>query len=136
MPRRFKIFSRCEGGAAAVEFALCLPLLVLLLAGFIDFGWWFFWQHTASDASRAGARYGVQANYPGGIRTPHTATEIQNMVTNNYGSDLVVTVVPGNKPGDPLSVTVTKTMEWVFLWFATQFGLPSTISNTTTMTME
>ena len=137
MPRRFKIFSRCEG-VAAVEFALCLPVLVLLLAGLCDFGWYYYCQHSVTNASRAGARYGVQANYPLGIRTPHTATEIQNIVKNNYGSDLVVTVVPGNNPGDPLSVTVEKTMVWFFWGVLHSWGidLPTTAKNTTTMTME
>jgi Flp pilus assembly protein TadG len=134
---RLKIFSRCEG-TSTVEFALCLPVLMLLLAGFIDFGWLFYWQHTVTNASRAGARYGVQANYPGGIRTPHTAAEIQKIVTDNYGADLGVTVDPGSSSGTSLSVTVQKTMQWFFSGILQSLGvqLPATIQNKTTMTME
>ena len=111
---------------------------MLLLAGFIDFGWLFYWQHTVTNASRAGARYGIQANYPGGIRTPHTNAEIQTLVHNNYGADLGVTVAPGSSSGTPLSVTVEKTMHWFFLGFLSNWGvnLPTQIKNKTTMTME
>ena len=131
---------RGEEGAAAVEFALVGPLLLLLLAGLFDFGWLFYWQHTVTNASRAGARYGVQANYPLGVRTPHTDAEIQAIVKNNYGADLVVTVdtTGGNNPGNPCSVTVTKTIQWFFLGILQSWGipLPATVQNTTTMTME
>ena len=30
---------RCERGASAVEFAICLPLLISLLMGVFEFGW-------------------------------------------------------------------------------------------------
>ena len=90
---------RGEKGAAAVEFAIVLPLLMLLLAGFIDFGWLFYWQHAVSNASRAGARYGVQAKFTGGVSSHYTEAEIRTIVKNNYGADLLVTVVPGSNPG-------------------------------------
>ena len=61
---------RGEEGAAAVEFAIVLPVLMLFLAGFIDFGSLFFWQHTVTNASRAGARYGVQAKVVAGVTYP------------------------------------------------------------------
>lgn len=139
MPRRLKIFSRCEG-SAAVEFAIVLPILILLLAGFFDFGWSFFWQHSVTNASRAGARYAVQAKLVGGISTPYTDAEITTLVTNNYGADLEVAVdrTGGNSSGAPRSVTVTKTMQWFFLSFLQNLGvnLPTTIHNKTTMTVE
>jgi hypothetical protein len=43
-------------GATAVEFALVLPLFVLLLFGIIDFGRYFFIQHTVQFATREGTR--------------------------------------------------------------------------------
>lgn len=133
MPRRFKILSRCEG-ASAVEFALVLPLLLLILGGTIDFGWLFYWQHTVTNASRLGARYSVQAKYVLGVSTPHTAAETITLVKNNYGADLEVTVdsTAGNNPGATRSVTVTKTM--TYLWGVVLF--PSTLQSKTTMTME
>jgi len=127
-----------EHGVVAVEFAICLPVLLLLLAGFFDFGQLFYWQHSVTNASRAGARYGVQAYYANGTSIPHTVDDIQNKVKDNYGRDLGVTVVPGSGSGTPLSVTVEKTMQWLFLGFLQSWGvnLPTKINNKTTMTME
>jgi len=136
---RFKIFSRCEG-ATAVEFAILLPVVMLILAGLIDFGWGFYWKHTVTNASRAGARYGVQANYPSGVRTPYDVTAITNLVTTNYGAGLTVAVDPvaGPVAGAFRSVTVTKTMEYFMVGILQSWGVPvpTTISNKTTMTME
>jgi Flp pilus assembly pilin Flp len=50
---------RGEDGAAAVEFALLLPLLVLLLFGFIQFGMAFNTRIQATNAAREAARAAV-----------------------------------------------------------------------------
>ena len=42
-----------------VEFALVLPILLLLLCGIIDFGWLYYNQITLNNAAREGARYAV-----------------------------------------------------------------------------
>jgi len=131
---------RGQEGAAAVEFAIVLPVLLLLLAGFFDFGWLFYWQHSVTNASRAGARYAVQARVVGGISTTYTDSEITTFVNNNFGGDLGVVVdrTGGTTPGSPRSVTVTKTMQYFFLSFLQDLGvnLPTTIQNKTTMTVE
>ena len=132
--------SRSQEGAAALEFAIVLPILMLLLAGFFDFGWLFYWQHSVSNASRAGVRYAVQAKLVGGVSTPYTDAEITTFVKDNYGTDLAVSVdrTGGTVPGAPRSVRVTKTMQWFFLNFLQNLGvnLPTTINNKTTMTVE
>jgi Flp pilus assembly pilin Flp len=51
--------SRGEEGAAAVEFALLLPLLVVLLFGFIQFGTAFNTRIQATNAAREAARVAV-----------------------------------------------------------------------------
>jgi hypothetical protein len=51
--------SRGQDGAAAVEFALLLPLLVLLLFGFIQFGIAFNTRIQATNAAREAARAAV-----------------------------------------------------------------------------
>src|SRR5579859_3625853 len=51
-----------ERGAAAVEFALVLPVLLVLVMGIIDFGRVFSAQQTLTYAARSGARVMVLQN--------------------------------------------------------------------------
>ncbi|MCC6497785.1 MAG: pilus assembly protein [Propionibacteriaceae bacterium] len=51
-----------ERGAAAVEFALLLPLLMMLLLAIMEFGYAFFIQATVAGAARVGVRHYV-VNY-------------------------------------------------------------------------
>jgi Flp pilus assembly protein TadG len=50
---------RTERGAAAVEFAIVLPVLIALLCGTIDWGYYFFTRSIVVNASREGARTGT-----------------------------------------------------------------------------
>jgi Flp pilus assembly protein TadG len=50
-------------GAELVEFALVLPLLLLLVAGVIDFGFLFQQNQVITNAAREGARVGVLPGY-------------------------------------------------------------------------
>ncbi|BDG01204.1 TadE/TadG family type IV pilus assembly protein [Anaeromyxobacter oryzae] len=55
-----------EQGAAAVEFALVFPVLVALLCGTIDWGYYFFTRAVVVNASREGARVGT-LQFPDGV---------------------------------------------------------------------
>jgi Flp pilus assembly protein TadG len=57
-----RIIKRGENGQAMVEFALILPILILILCGIIDFGWIFGNQVVLSNATRESARY-MAMNY-------------------------------------------------------------------------
>lgn len=75
-------------GAAAVEFALVLPLLMLFIFGIIEFGLLLFNQQVITNAVREGTRTGVLMR--GAPRT--VATEdllIKNVVVNFAQSHLV-----------------------------------------------
>jgi len=50
--------TRRQRGAAAVEFALVLPLLLTLVMGTIDWGWFFYIDQLCTNAAREGARAG------------------------------------------------------------------------------
>lgn len=53
---------RDEKGQSMVEFALVLPVLILVVFGIIDFGWLFFNKLAIENGAREGARYAaVQA---------------------------------------------------------------------------
>jgi len=55
MKHLFRISS--EKGQSAVEFALVLPLLLVLLLGIIEFGWFLNAKITITGAAREGARH-------------------------------------------------------------------------------
>ena len=48
-------------GSAAVEFALCLPPLILILCGILEYGWYLTNQIVLVNAVSAGARAGIKA---------------------------------------------------------------------------
>lgn len=107
--------ARRERGAAAVEFALILPLMILLLAGIIDFGRFFYTQNIVVNAAREGARMRVigytaaQADarvtqaligVSGTPTVSYTYTSNANAVTNYTSASAAGT---GNCPGSPLA---------------------------------
>ena len=46
-------------GSSVVEFALALPIFIILVIGIIEFGWCFFVQHTLQYATREGMRLAI-----------------------------------------------------------------------------
>lgn len=48
-----------ENGQAVVEFAIVLPLLLLIICAIIDFGWLFYNQLSLENCTREAARYGA-----------------------------------------------------------------------------
>lgn len=57
-----KIKKSWNGGASAVEFALVLPFLLLILFGIIEYGWLLTWQIVMTNAVSEGARAAVTTN--------------------------------------------------------------------------
>ncbi len=56
----FRLFRRDrEKGASAVEFAIVLPMLILLVFGIMEAGWLFAQQVEVRNAAREGARLAV-----------------------------------------------------------------------------
>jgi len=54
--RRYGLSGRKDRGNSVVEFALTLPIFIILVIGIIEFGWYFFVQHTLQYATREGMR--------------------------------------------------------------------------------
>lgn len=54
--RNLSKIKRKEDGQSLVEFALILPILLLLIVAVIDFGWIFFAKVSMNNAAREGAR--------------------------------------------------------------------------------
>ncbi len=117
-------------GASAVEFALVLPLLLMLILGMVEFGTLFYRQAIISWSSREAARTGIVQTIP-----KPTAGQVEAVVSfvlnkaslgtakvavtvtgagGAFGTDLVVLVespyrfqfLPALAPGMPSSVTL------------------------------
>ena len=63
--RRTRKRSRRERGQALVEFALVVPIFLVLVFGIVDFGWALKSWITVTNASREGARFGAVGWAPG-----------------------------------------------------------------------
>lgn len=50
---------RNEQGQSVVEFAIVLPILLIIIGGIIDFGWVYSNQLSLNNCAREGARYAV-----------------------------------------------------------------------------
>lgn len=130
---------REERGAAAVEFALALPLLIILIFGVLEFGLVIHAKGIITQASREGARYGVTYT-----TTAKTAAAIQTYVQNYLEgagfTGAIVTVTPDPPPstsGSLLNVRVDYTYNFLVLPdFITQMAGALNLSAVTTMRME
>jgi Flp pilus assembly protein TadG len=85
------------------EFALVLPLLVMLLFGVIQFGIAFNNYITLTDAVRAGARKGTVARH---LKDPEGAVvaQVQKAATDLKAADLDVDVTSTWESGDDVKV--------------------------------
>lgn len=75
-------------GASLLEFALCLPLLFILIANVVNFGGFFFAWVTVENAARTGAQYMARAGTAAlgdPAPTPTTAL-LTTIVTNDISS--------------------------------------------------
>ena len=146
---------RQEQGGVAVEFAMIMPIFLLLVFGIVDLGHAWYVRQLVANASREGARYGTRySGSPASALTPSVSNYILNSSAENggkggldlkdqlQGCDPIVPTPTGtgytdDSPGNPLYVTVTATKSW---WFLNKFvpGMESsiTISSTTCMAVE
>ena len=76
---------RNQKGVAMVEFAIVLPILIVLLFGIIEFGFYIYNQQMLTNAAREGARVGIVASIP---RVPPATIE---SVVQNYFDDYAIT---------------------------------------------
>jgi len=107
----FKIAQRREQGQSLVEFALLLPLLLILLLGVLDLGRVFYVLVALKDAADEGATYAaIRPLDTQGIQL-RTADASGSLVTIDPAQVTVVrpaTVVPGA----PITVTVEHSFEF------------------------
>jgi Flp pilus assembly protein TadG len=61
----FRLLKKPFKGQGLVEFAIVLPIFLILMLGIIEFGYFFFIYSTANQAAREAARYGAGAGEVG-----------------------------------------------------------------------
>jgi Flp pilus assembly protein TadG len=84
-------------GAAALEFAIVVPVFLLLVFAIIDFGWYFFVQHTIQLATSEGARLGAVREADGVI-----IQEIKDRASIAVKpEDLDIAITIPDPPNDP-----------------------------------
>lgn len=93
-----------EKGQAIVEFALVLPVLLLLICGIIDFGWIFGNQLASENAAREAARYTAIHYYDSSTDNDREAAVA---IVTGRASTLVSPAVYLAVSGDQVSITVT-----------------------------
>ena len=130
-----------EGGQSLVEYALMIPLLLILVVNLVNFGGLLYSWITVADAARAGAQYaamgGAYAGYPATATLASIKALVQNETSalpNASSTNPVVTVCENlsgtsvnrgtsstacpagtNPPQDPESVGGTSTSTYTSL---------------------
>jgi Flp pilus assembly protein TadG len=125
-----------DRGATAVEFALLLPMLLLLIFGIIDFGRALNAQITLTQAARTGARLAA-------LGQPNVVSATQAAATGLSPVSVAVTACPANATQTTAAV-VTATYSFHFVTpvgavaglFGGGFGSPITLTATGEMPCE
>ena len=147
IPKRRSLRRRSNRGRgqALVEFALVIPVFLLVLCGILDFGFMLFSRMTVINAAREAARAAVivsdTTTIP--VLAPQTAQSVAagaglGLTTSNTAVTCVAikslpsscsfATTTSSKSGDAVSVTVTYPYKSFFpLLFGTTFNLSSTV---------
>ncbi|CAG9165019.1 hypothetical protein LMG23992_00165 [Cupriavidus laharis] len=132
-----------QKGVAAVEFAIVLPILLMIVFGIVDFGIGLYNKAVLTNAAREGARAGIV------LRSPkYTAADV-NAVVQQYAANYLITFGTTNTPvvdatvgiggsfGQPLTVKVSWTYSGLWLGrLYSAFANPLVLSSTAVMNNE
>lgn len=131
-----------QSGVALVEFALVLPILLLILAGVVDFGkainYWIDETHLASEA----ARYAAVSENPGSgtlasyVQAQADTPELRSGSGRVSKLSVCITAPNGTTVGSPVTARLTTTYAWIPL-LGNRIGVASSnITVTATMRLE
>lgn len=125
-------------GLAAVEAALLLPLVCLLLFGMIEYGWIFLKAEELNSAAREGARMAIVQ----GATSAEVIAKCDAMMTDcglggsGYTLTLSPTDISSLSPGQALSVSITVPYSNIELIGMPSILVPTTIGGSTSMAKE
>jgi Flp pilus assembly protein TadG len=102
-----------ERGAAAVEFALILPVLLAVVFGIMEYGWIFYQQFNLAGAVRDGLRQGVTVaqsppNAPGAFAIQKAQSDLQTLGIAP-GTVTLTATYAGSSPTKTMTLTATMT---------------------------
>ena len=115
-----------------VEFALVLPILLLLLLGIIQFGIVFNHYLAVTDAVRAGSRVAAVSRLDPN-RDANVRAKVKSAAQNLDTSKLTISVTSSWKPGEEVKVTASYPYEINLLGMVVKSG---SVSSTTTERVE
>jgi hypothetical protein len=127
-------------GQSLVEFALVVPLLLLMLAGIIEFGRAWNWSQNVTEAARAGARKAAVLNALG--LSPSDITDsVDNVVSESLlsGAHIICSTCvhkPIDGAGSGESVTVQVEVPYDFVIFGPVMALAQQSFNNNTITLR
>lgn len=131
-----------EDGQALVEFALILPLLLLIVMGILWFGRALNYTQDETRLTNVAARYAsvdqVPPNASGSLaswlRSEADSKELREGTGDVEGAPKVCIEYPnGTNVGEPVKVTMTATFKWLPLL---KLGASSAITGSATMRIE
>ena len=141
---------RGEDGVALTEFALVLPVVLVLVFGVISFGKALTYWLDLTRIANEGARWAAVNQYPGcpltdapGACTPTLQSYLASRITSDElrtggsqevpdGATVRICTPPDSSVGDPVTVTVETTYNW--LPFVNAGGI--TLAGSSTMRLE
>lgn len=129
--------SRSLAGQSLLEFAITLPVLLMVLVGVLDLGRLFFSYIAVINAARAGARYGAERPYDVNGIIAIAQTEPQTQVTVTTATSPACTWNPvtgkydiGKPSGSPITVTVQANFQLITTYIFGGGTIPLQASNT------
>ena len=125
---RGPLLSRREG-AAAIEFALLAPVLVLILMGIVEYGWLLYRRSEATRAVREGIRYAVvmpQTNVPDPLTLAETRCETVLTDLHFDLTDATIVATATDLTGDTKHVLDTITLTVTMPYYPITGGLVPT----------
>jgi Flp pilus assembly protein TadG len=118
-----KVASRHDAGTAVVEFAVIVPVFLLLVFGMLDFGRAMNYKNSATQLANEAARF-LSVNRDPVTGNPPTCASVKSYLQTqadtpemasmlNKPNTLEIDTPGGNTVGNPVAVTVSVDFSWL-----------------------